>query len=106
LQAHAYEFSLEINPHAGVADTPAEHDDLYARETDVWLSSEQRDEAYRTGLFVRGYVNACGDRSYIRQGTDLASVAAACARHCREEHERLRGSGQEPRRPKANASAE
>lgn len=104
LQVDAFEFSLEINPHAGVYDTPEDHDQICNRDLDDWLSADQRNEAYRTGRFVRGFVYPCGSVSfYAVQGTDLPAVVATCARLCREEQDRWRAGGNEPSRPKTSA---
>jgi hypothetical protein len=105
LRQNAFEFTLTINPGAGSFTTPQEtttyHGDRTENEAaEDWISSEQRDEAYRTGRYVEGRVYPCGSvSSFSFYGTSISDVVAACARECRDEQSRWMSNGMTPHSP-------
>lgn len=97
LRLNAFEFSLEINPHAGYHTPIDEHLDLGRDSGDCdedWISREQREEAYRTGHFVEGRVYPNGSVSfYTSRGSDIEAIVAELAECCRKDQARYLAAG-------------
>lgn len=96
LRANAFEFTLTVNPHAGCHD----HVDAYLEDDcdDDWVSRDQREEAYRTGHFVRGQLYPNGSVTFFTlNGTKIEDVVAGLADICRTEQARFRGNGMDPK---------
>ena len=102
LRTAAFEFHLEINPHAACS-TPI--DDFHAGDgqgydPDDWLSDVDHAEALRTGRFVHGHVYPCGSVGFFSiSGQDVAAVTAWCAARCREDQAEYHAQGLEPGTP-------
>lgn len=90
LAAEAFEFSLEINPHAGGHEPIAEYLTFLEAQDDDWISPEQRDAALQSGKFVMGQVYPNGSVSFFWcLGTDVAAVVTRMAALCKEDRERF-----------------
>jgi len=97
LRLNAFQFHLEINPHASYHEPIDEHLDT-GRDSgdcdDDWISREQREEAYRTGHFVDGRVYPNGSVSfYTSRGTNIEAIVAALAECCRNDQARYTKAG-------------
>lgn len=108
LRQEAFEFSLEINPHAGCHETLADHFSFGSGDNaEDWVAPEQRAEAYRTGHFVEGRVYPSGSVSfYTLRGNDIEAIVTELARLCREDQARYRANGYDPKASRAFASSE
>lgn len=87
LQNEAFEFSIEINPHAGVHEKV----ENYFDEDDLedWISPEQRDQAVASQKCVRGQIYPNGSVSFFTVlGVDVLEVVRKCAELCREDRAR------------------
>lgn len=97
LQREAFEFSLTINPHAAGHEPVDEYFDADDSD-DNWVSREQREEAYRSGHFVKGQLYPNGSVTFFTlYGTQIEDVVACLVDICRKEQARFRGNGMDPK---------
>jgi len=84
LQEHAFNFSLEVNPHAPFHNTVAE--EMADNECQDWTSEQDRETAYKTGKYIEGRLYPYGSVSfYTIAGVDAAQIITACADILRKE---------------------
>lgn len=87
LQREAFEFSLEINPHAGVHERVEQF--FNEDDADGWISPEQKAGAIESQKVIRGIVYPNGSVTFFYViGTDVAAIIAECAKICRTERAR------------------
>ncbi len=86
LKEFAYSFSIELNPHAGFHETIADQLTDVDDSDEDWISREQREQAYATGVYIEGRLYINGSVSfYLVRGTECEDVIRKLADYCREE---------------------
>lgn len=89
LSKEAFEFSLQINPHAGGHETVEDWLAHFGDDSEDWISLAQRTEAVSTGKFIVGQVYPNGSVSYFSAyGTNVEDVVRKCADLCKKDRDR------------------